>query len=500
MNCTEEMYEIDSGLSRRHFMLLMLQLVAFANLPACRKSISAFDGSTAVTPFIAEDHSQFLSRWAEQGIRDAVLINIDTHDDIVQVPDQKIRQLKEIYKRRDWQRFAAADELTTANRGLYGVANWIYAGGKLGIFKEVYWVIPFKLFSDPNNNAALHQLLTELNFKAEDIETFRLNNRQFKGYVNGIPFTLCELESLPSIESPLLLSIDVDFFPTYSNTHEASYLTSLYTLFSALYAKKYRFLDAAICYSINGEYLQPHLRWVGDAADQLFKNPQIIRNNTPTELLNLQQFVENAYRSLNADEILRQTEHYLEQHPDPSLLLYRAYAYMLQGDAENSYHTALESCRLDKRYCSGLMYIGTHFYIEKQYQTAVQFYQGGLAGDSEIKVGLFQYGNCLQKLGKFREALRVYEMDVKCNGSFPTEFMIVDTLIKLGDRPAAVQTFKAALRHLDEYSAPVVMSNTSAEALYRVLQFIEQNGLQDSAAEFRRRPMMQRMFRDFPQH
>jgi tetratricopeptide (TPR) repeat protein len=238
---------------------------------------------------------------------------------------------------------------------------------------------------------------------------------------------------------------------------------------------------------------------VGDAAAQIFTDPQLLRNDSPTELLNLQQYSENAYRSLDADGILKQSERYLNQHPEPSLLLYRAYAYMLQGDTENSYRTAIESCRLDKRYCTGLMYIGTHFYINKQYKTAERFYQGGLVMNPEIKVGLFQYGNCLQKLGNLREALRIYELDVTCNGPFPTEFMMVDTYIKLGDRAATVHTFNEALRHLGEYPAPAVLSSTGAEAIYRVLDFMEHHGQKDTVVAFRSRPLMQRMLHDFPQ-
>jgi tetratricopeptide (TPR) repeat protein len=203
---------------------------------------------------------------------------------------------------------------------------------------------------------------------------------------------------------------------------------------------------------------------------------------------------------LGADEILKLSGQYLNKYQEPSMHLYRAYAYMLLDDVASAYGAAIESCRLDSRYSSGMMYLGTQYYIKKQYQSAEKFYQGAISIDPGIRIGLFQYGNCLQKLGKIRESLRVYELDVTRNGPFPTEFMMVEAYMRLGERAAAIRTFKEALRHLDEFSSPVVTSNTYAEALYKILEFMEQNGLKEAVATFRRRPMMQRMFNDFPQH
>ena len=91
-----------------------------------------------------EDHGMALARWAEQGIRDAVLINIDTHDDMRLIHEDKIIRLKELYRKKDWKGITEAD--SSADQGLYHVGNWIYAGVSLGIIKEVYWGNSFSLF------------------------------------------------------------------------------------------------------------------------------------------------------------------------------------------------------------------------------------------------------------------------------------------------------------------------------------------------------------------
>src|SRR5512133_3204283 len=94
-------------LTRRQFMLLSLQLLAMISLPGCRQrtSLSVLGKAPLKDLLVVEDHHRALSHWAEQGKRDAVLINIDTHDDFRWIPDAKLTTLGEIYRRRDWQSF-----------------------------------------------------------------------------------------------------------------------------------------------------------------------------------------------------------------------------------------------------------------------------------------------------------------------------------------------------------------------------------------------------------
>jgi tetratricopeptide (TPR) repeat protein len=492
-----DVYE-GSRYSRRQFLMLLAQLFAIAAIPGCRKAIPILDATKPITPFVVEDHSQFLSRWAAQGIRDAVLINIDTHDDIVRISDNKISDLKAIYNRSDWTGFSAADEHTASHNGLFGVVNWIYAGGMLGIFSQVFWVCPYNLLDNATSDGPMRQLLVDLHFRDEDIATFVLHNNQFSGRINGVPFTICNLDSLPSINKPLLLSIDADFFPTCSAIYQVSYLNLLHKTFTALYAKKYKLLDAAVCYSINGEYLNPHQRWIGDAVVKVFADPGMIITDAPSELLKLQQHLENALRSGEADEILLQSQQYLKQHPDPSLLLYLAFGYMLKGDSDNAYSAAFESSRIDKRYSSGLQYMGTLYYLRKQYQTAEQFYAGGFSADPDMTVGLLQYGNCLLKLGKLSEALQVYAKDIQVNGSFPCHFMMVYVYMRLGDQRNAEHTLQEALKRLEMYVAPRVLNRDVADALYAILDYCDKKGLHTLADPLRRHPMTRIMNKSFP--
>lgn len=486
-------------LTRRQFMISMLHLLALATLPGCRtRSTAPVLGKTPITaPFVVEDHHRLLSYWAEQGVRDAVLINIDTHDDFRLISDTKITALDAIYRRRDWQSFRADHQ--AAEQNLYHIGNWIYAGARLGIFNEIYWVIPFNYFSQKNPDAQLRLFLSAYGVSAEDIRTFTLRDNRFHGFSHGMPVTICGLESLPDISRPLLLSVDVDFFPTYSSQYQAPYLAAVHSLFEALDRKNYLIQSAAVCYSVNGDYyLPPQLRWVGDLVIQILQKPALL-NESPSEVLALLQQMDNAYRSNSSGELRAITDQFLPRYQTTAaFLLYAAYAYLQQGDYDKAYTSAVECCRLDRLYVTALPFIGMKLFMNGNYIQAEKFFSAGYSLDPKMSNGLFLYGHCLRKLGRFEEAIRAYEREVALAGPFPTQFFIVETYALTGNRQAAVKALDTALAELENNRYAHVVSQVTAGSLYAVMDFCERNGLKDPAARLRKNQAFVRMLREYP--
>lgn len=485
-------------LTRRQFILLSLQLLAMISLPGCRQraSLPVLGKVPLKGTLVVEDHHRALSHWAEQGKRDAVLINIDTHDDFRWIPDAKLTALGEIYRRRDWQSFRGDDQV--ADRNLYHIGNWIYAGARLGIFREIYWVIPYNYFSLANPDRELRQFLHSYAVSEEDIKTFALRNNRFQGVCHGMPVTICGLESLPDISAPLLLSLDVDFFPTYSSQYKSPYLAAIHSMFDALSSKNYRIDSAVLCYSVNGDYyLPPHLRWVGDTVKQALERPGLL-NESPSELLTLLQQLDNAYRSSNAAEMLALSGEFLPRYQEPELLLYYAYALLLQGDVNKAFDAVMASCRREKLYATALPFIGMRLYLSGRYPEAERFFAAGYALDPKMRNGLFIYGHTLRSLGKYDEALRCYEKDVVLNGSFPTQFFIVETYALLGDRQRGVKALKDVMAGLEGNPYAHVVNPVIAGSVYAVIDFCDENGLTDYAARLKNNRVIVSMFSEFP--
>jgi len=448
-------------------------------------------------PLIVENHSQLLAKWAERGIRDAVLINIDTHDDFRWIPDKKVNELREIYQRRDWKRFAEMD--TNADRGLYNVGNWIYAGARLGVFKEVCWVYPANLFSQPNPDDLLRKLLAYYRFNEDDIRTFTARDNRYQGSFHGIPVTICGIESLPDISQPLLLSIDSDFFPTYTDNYQVEFLSALHVTFDALYKKKYQIRDAAVSYSVNGDYLLPVHRWVGDTITSILKKPGII-NDAPSEQLSLLQQCDNAYRSEDAAAILKLVEQPLSKQKLPSLMLYKAYAHLLQGNPDKSFETAMSSCDIDPLYCTSLPYLGTLYLENGQHQQADKFFRAAFSANPTMENGVLPFANCLRKAGKLREALSWYEKSESLNGYFPSLVLIAETHLMLGDRQTAKADITFVLDRLQRDIYASVKSQSIADSCYAIIDYCEKGGFREIAASLKGTSAIKEMFREYPAH
>lgn len=483
-----------SHISRRRFILLALQLLAASQLPSCRPSRPILGKDALARPLMVEDHSQALAHWAEKGIRDAVLITFDTHDDLRWIPEEKIAALGQIYRQKKWQRFRAVDGL--ADDSLYHLGNWIYAGGRLGVFREVYWVIPFDIFSMEDPDAKLRRFLRDYEFNEQEIRSFSLRDRSFQGTFHGVPLTVCDIKSLPEISSPLLLSLDTDFFPPYSTVHEKSYLPALHEVFKTLHAKNYRIEDVVVSYSVNGDYLPPHLRWVGDTIKTILEKTGLLEEQPSQQLLLLQE-LDNLYRGTDSEAMLGLIEPW-QGPPNAPALAYKALAHLLRNDHQNCYRSAVECCRMDSHYCTLLPYIGTYYYSKGMYSVAERFYLAGFSANPQMANGLFQYGHCLRQMGRVKEALVWYEKDEAQNGLFPTRFLIAEMQLLLGDRQAASNSIAKAVGGLLENRYAEVVNDETARAIYIALDFCEREGLRDLSAALRNNQAVVAMFRDYP--
>lgn len=482
-------------LSRREFLLLSLQLLALSQLPACRSSQPVL-GKAPITPLMAEDHSEALARWAEKGIRDAILINIDTHDDMRWMHEDKVNALRDIYRKKDWQRFRGAAGL--GDNSLYHIGNWIYAGGRLGIFREVYWVIPFEVLSMEAPDSKMRRFLKEYEFNDEEIASFSLEGGQFRGTFHGTSLTVCDIRSLPDIDSPVLLSIDTDYFPPYSTVHEKSYLPSIHELFIALYGQKYRIQDAVVSYSVNGDFLPPQLRWVGDTIGTILGKPGSL-NEDPPELVTLLQQIDNDYRTPDTASMLKLIENWQGTYPEASLFAYKALAHTLRNEPESALKAALESCARDRRYCTLLPYIGTYHYSGGRYALAEKFFLAGFRANPAMVNGLFQYAHCLRQTGRIEEAIAWYEKDEAANGLFPTSFLITEMYLLLRDTDAAKTSLAKAAEGLLKNRYAEVVNDETARAIYAALDFSDREGLRDLSVALRANPTVTRMVTTYPQ-
>ncbi len=390
---------------------------------------------------VLEDHKDALEHWVNLGLKNAVLVNIDAHDDMRHIPAEQIERLKAAYQGK---KGAAAQSL---EKGDTPVANdnFIHAAAKLGIFSKVYWVVPatYGIFSDSGNQLAT--LLKMYGFKDEDIRSFKLQNGCFIGKYDGIPLVICDIRSLPDLNEPIILSIDVDYFSNMIGSYEYKITTGLKQTFYALSAKSYAIRDTVIAYSVNGGFLDVSYRWVGDLVIDTIRIPAL---NSQPELPGRYAFLQKVDLLLvmkRYDDVVKCLSPYLTQEEnDPLVFIYAARAHHGLGNIDKAFLFAEKACILDKKYCSGLPQLGIKILDERGIDIAERFFVRGYDLSPEMDQGQFRLAMALRKSGNLDDALKYFAIFRNYYGAFPVDFYIAETYLLKGDEKSAMVHYDLA--------------------------------------------------------
>lgn len=430
---------------------------------------------------LIEDHRDAMAMWLQKGVRNAVLVNIDAHDDLKRVPPDEIEKMRQGCLREPL-------ELSGSNDGCAppGNNNFIYIAAKLGIVKKVIWVIPssYDLFSD--SGTRLGALLKMYGFTDQDILTFTPKGRSFTGTVDGVPVTICDIASLPKIRDPVLLTLDVDYFPAMVNDASFVITKSVTDTFKALFAKGYEIKDATVAYSVNGSFLSTCYRWVGDLSVDILRDPALLsQNELPVRYLFLQRadmlLVMKRYQ-----ELLQHTSIYLEnQGTDPSVYIYAAQAQQGLGNTSESFRLAEKACMAEKDYCYGLPELGGILLQQYDLNMAEKFFARGYALCPDMDHGQFPLAMALRKSGRHDDAIRYFQAFRNCYGSFPVDFYIAETYLMKGDEKSALAYYDSGRRALAK-NAALLSGFGDFKTLEKAAEFYERKGHVMQAAELRK--------------
>ncbi len=439
-----------------------------------------------------EEHSEALAHWASRGIRGAVLVNIDAHDDMRLIPKVKIEKLRRIYRGKEWD--LMSDTRSGSEASLYHIGNFIFAAARLGIVDRVYWVIPFPYFSESNPENALREFLRGYAFPEEDIRTFRLEHGRFQGRFQGVPLIICEAAALPDVTSPLILSVDVDFFPPFARAAGIELSAAVYSVFGELFQKEYRIQDSFVAYSVYGGYLSPLHRWVGDLCVEVMEQPELLQGPLPKSF-ELQQLADRLYEEDSAEALLETAVAGLDSFPgDPCLKLYAAFASFGAGDTAQAYHYAKRACLEEPGYCPGLADIGQCLIDQGLVEESIPFFETAYSLQPEMNYRLKNLADALETAGRPREALRYHEIHEARNGAFPAAFRIGGIHLDLEEEDKATQALWRGIAAVENDPYIEVRCPEDAAALRKAVVFFEERGMVETSAVLKRHPFLRDVF------
>lgn len=429
------------------FVLSAAIIVAFLITDADSRNYPILGTDMLAEVSVVENHREALRVWADKGIRDAVLINLDAHDDLRIVPADEMKKLKDLYKRVRQGKAGAMP--VQEGYGPITNANFIHAAAKLGIVKKVIWVVPqsYALFSDKGER--LQSLLRMYGFTDREIAGFKKAEGRFTGKSDGITLVICDAGSLPDLADPVLLSIDADFFPAEINEENHRITDSLKKTVRALFAKEYRIRNAVVAHSVNGGFTDASCRWVGELAVDSIRIPGVTKMAGLPDRYAFLQKADHLHSFKKHRELLEILSPFTERGVnDPALLIYASLASQGVGQTGDAFKLAEQACRVDRGYCYGLTQVGSLVLEQNGLAQAEPFFVKGYELAPGMDEGQFRLAMALKKSGRYDEAIGYFNLFRNSYGPFPVDFYLAETLLLKGDEQGAVQYYDSGRREL----------------------------------------------------
>ena len=406
-----------------------------------------------------ENHSTALIEWRRAGVRDRVLVHLDGHSDLDWLPDITV------------SRIAAArpDELPALELHPYtmdgtalsrfGIRNFIYPAARMGIVRELVWVVPDGSLGDPESvvRMAREILVGKLEMvSVDEALSLRPVGRAIQGEILGVPILVCEIGDLPAIHEPVLLDVDLDYFTTGSAISQEVTAEPWITpraVLDVLQKKQIRTDLVTLSYSTIGGFLPPGSRWIGPALVRGLRNPRADLPDGDRARMEAQEAMEAGHDGRAAELFGEWTR----VEPD-SACAWFSYAAALQnaGRQDEAVAARRQAVALDPILAHEALFSADRLWFNRQYGAALSEYERYL---DRLPVGPFtayalrRQGGCLMRLNRDAEAITSYRRMLELAPDHGDSLLDLAILLReSGDLPGALELLRQAREVLPDRS------------------------------------------------
>jgi len=207
-----------------HLRIKLLRVVSFvllavslsAALAEAEVQAQGLVGQQPVPVRVIEHHAEALCLWHELGARPRVLVHVDAHDDIysslVRI-DHGAKGLAQALAGTECGQLAPRLQTAVRDDSLAGIGDFIRHAWRLGLVREVWWVVPNAGMLAPRGLQAYRDELHG-RYPERFIASLGHQGGWISGNLAGVPLRILPLANLPAFDEPVLLDIDTDWFPS----------------------------------------------------------------------------------------------------------------------------------------------------------------------------------------------------------------------------------------------------------------------------------------------
>lgn len=356
-----------------------------------------------------ENHAHALAVWRAAAVTERIVVHIDGHSDLDWLPDAAIERFASTpaagFERLEAHPYALDGETYRS----VGIWNFLYPAHRLGVVREVVWVVPDGTLGDADGRGALvRQMIAEKmhGVSLEEATGFRWNGRALAGTAAGVPLRIVELAALEAPREPVLLDIDLDYLTTGSaSTQEVVAVPRIAPadLVARLRAAGLRTDLVTVSYSTIGGFLPPASRWVGPSL------VRALREGAPDPLDPTRMGAQRAAALGRVDEAVPLLEEILREAPADAPALYLLARLLEGGDrTEEGSAARARAVSLDPVFADADLHEGDARWLSGEWPEAEAFFRSYLerSGTSPwAPYALRRLASCLSRTGRDAEAI-----------------------------------------------------------------------------------------------
>jgi len=339
---------------KKLFVIPLLSLFLFASCskaPEQIKQYSVFGREPVNDVEIFEERGGVPVSWMKKGYKNMTLVHIDAHDALAFLPEENIKSIKKLFKDKNWKELERS----------FASENYLYSAIRLGIARKIFWVIPnrFLEYYDAERRVKFFLKGLPSGFKVEEINKFKFNRGCVSGKLHDAEISICSAETLPFINEPVMLNIDVDFFAAYASEKGVSKLWALKEFLDSMSKRQMRVLSAVIVFEDRDELIRPFHRYVSYQIKDALRDPKIFQSPQPPDLWSVFDTVETMLNEKDFNGLIKYLREPLKKYKDePSLILFNSIALSRAGREKEAFENLTELCKRKKEFCDGLVYVG----------------------------------------------------------------------------------------------------------------------------------------------
>ncbi len=400
---------------------------------------------------LVEDHSQSLAIWARADIRNATILHVDAHHDLLPVPSpknlEKVQMLLQEGRFDDLE--AAGGYFAPRDKALYGITNYLNLAYKVGIAKRIYWAYPYQGTPTPEKLEAFREYLVQsvVPKQRAEMRALAISPPFLTGTLGGVPLTIGSLSDFQPDDSSVLLDIDLSFFPgLYRNPVSTPYLNILGGFTRFLKERGIEPKQTVISYSNNGENLPIEYRYIGTWLKNLLTEPSLL-DQEPSVLWRVKTEATHREFFKQFDSAAELYQGLIREYPnEPDAYFSLAMNLIAQGQEEQGLANIEKARKIDPLYIHGYITVAEFYNQQKEPELAIKVLEKAeRLAPGEIFL-LDALGNMHHNLENYREAAAYYRKILATDRSTPTTHVyLADSLFFLGQYSEALNYYQQAI-------------------------------------------------------